>query len=172
MELDRRTPAQPSRAGPLRRWPASATPRALVLAAVVAAIVGHAHAGEARAVLSVTAYVVDTAGIGSSYQAQELVITPRDVERGYVDVAAASRFHIRNKGPSVLEFRATGDVFRSVRVTGAAGTAEFGSGGGTLLQKASNEGSGSLALNYRFELAPGIGAGPHKWPLALTVYPL
>ncbi|HYH43595.1 MAG TPA: hypothetical protein VD867_16595 [Burkholderiales bacterium] len=147
-------------------------PRALLLTAVVAAIVGHAHAGEARAVLSVTANVVETAGIGSSYQAQEFVISPRDVERGYVEVASASRFEFRNRGSSLLEFRSVSNVFRSVRVTGAAGTAEFGAAGGTLLQKPLQHGAGSVALSYRFELAPGVSPGQHRWPLSLTVLPL
>ena len=144
----------------------------LLGAAVFAALIGPAHAAEVRAVMSVTANVVESAGIGSSYQAQEFVISPRDVERGYVEVPSASRFELRNRGPSLLEFRGVSNVFRSVRVTGAAGTAEFGAGGGTLLQKPLQHGAGSVALSYRFELAPGVIPGQHRWPLSLTVLPL
>lgn len=146
--------------------------RRLIMTALFTALAGQAQAAEVRASMSVTANVVDTVSIGSSYQAQNLVVTARDVERGYVEVPAASRFEIKSKGPSLLEFRGVSDVFHSVRVTGVIGTAEFGSGGGTLLQKPFRDGAGSVALNYRFELSPGVSPGPHKWPLSLTVFPM
>ncbi len=146
--------------------------RKLLLAALFTALMGQANAAEQRAYMTVSANVVDTVGIRPLYQAQELVISAQDVERGFVEIASASRFEIRNPRPSLFEFRSVGDVFRSVHVTGNAGAADFGSQGGTLLQKPPGNGVSSVALNYRFELSPGVRPGTHKWPLALTVVPM
>jgi hypothetical protein len=171
MQPDDQTPAG-NLTAPLRPWRSAASLRSLVVTAILAAFATHAPAAEVRAAMTITANVVESAGIGSSYQAQELVISTRDIERGYVEVAHASRFQIRNKGPAVLEFRGMNALFRSVRVTSPGGTAEFGAAGGTLLQRPLHGGAGTVALNYRFELVPGVTPGPHQWPLSLTVLPM
>ena len=122
--------------------------------------------------MTVTATVVDTVSIRSVHQAQSLVVTAQDVERGYVDVSGGSRFEIRYKGARLLEFRPVGDIFRSVKVSGLEWSAEFGSDGGTMLQKSSGDATASVAINYRFHFAPGISAGAYPWPLLLTVLPM
>lgn len=153
--------------------------RRLVFAAFFAIIsaagrgIGCAEAAEARAFMAVTATVVDSVSIRAVHQAQNLVITAEDVGRGYVEVAAGSRFEIGHNGLCLFEFRPLGDIFRSVRVSGPEGlTAEFGSGGGTMLQKSAGRESATVAVNYRFQLAPGVRAGAYNWPLSLTVLPM
>lgn len=153
--------------------------RRLVIAASIAALSpvsgafsGHAQAAEARAFMAVTATVVDSVSIRSVHQAKNLVITPQDVERGYVEVPGGSRFEIRNKRPCLFEFRAVENIFRSVKVTGLQGTTEFGSDGALLLQGSFGNGLASVEVGYRFELAPGVSPGAYNWPLSLTVLPL
>lgn len=146
--------------------------RKLIVAALFSAFVGHSHAADVRAFMSVTANVVETVGVRSMYQARDIDISAEDIERGYVEISAASRIEIRNSKPSLIEFRTVGDVFRSVTVKGAAAIAEFGARGGSLLQKPSGSGVSELAFDYRFELTAGVKPGRHKWPLALTVLPL
>jgi hypothetical protein len=149
--------------------------RRLVFGALIAALVptgtDDAAAGQARAYMSVSATVVDSVSIRAIYQAQNLVVTPGDVARGYVEVPAGSRLEIRNPGPCAFEFRATGELFSSVRISGVDGVAELGPSGGTLLQKPA-AGGGAVAVNYRFALAPGIAPGAYGWPLSLTVLPM
>ena len=84
---------------------------------------------------------------------------------GYVDVAAGSRFELRHKGPCLFEFRPVGDIFRAVKVSGLAAAAEFNAEGGTVLQKSSGTAATSVAISYRFQLAPGVTAGAYAWPL-------
>lgn len=153
--------------------------RRLVIAAMLAglipggrATIGQAEAADARAYMAISATVVDTVSIRTMHQAQDLVLTAQDVARGYVDVPAASRFEITHKGPCLFEFRPSGTLFRAVRVSGVEGGAEFGSEGGTMLQKSSGGVSAPVALNYRFQLAPGVSAGAYSWPLSLTVLPI
>lgn len=159
---------------------ALALQRRLFLAASLAALspintltVPDAVAGEARAQLTVTAVVVDSFTVRSVHQASALVITPQDIQRGYVDAPAASRFEVRNSRPCLFEFRAAlKNIFRSVRVTGTSGAAEFGADGGTLLQTGFRNGAASVDVAYRFNLAPDVTPGTYAWPLSLTVLPL
>lgn len=148
------------------------TQRRLMVAALFTALVGHAGAAEVRAQITVSATVVDTVGIKPLYQAQDLVVTSQDIKRGFVEVPAASRFDIRNKGLTVFEFRPTADIFRSVKVTSSGAASEFGLAGGTLLQTSMGERVASVSVNYRFVLAPGVAPGTYRWPLALTVLPM
>jgi hypothetical protein len=147
--------------------------RRLMIAALLTALLGPAEAADVRAFMTVSATVVDTVSIRTIYQAESLVITAQDIGRGYVDVPVGSRFEIRNTGASLFEVRPLDPLFRSVKVTGPEGTAEFGSAGGTMLQRSvGHGGSVNVALGYRFELAAGLSPGEHKWPLALTVMPM
>lgn len=146
--------------------------RRLVLAALLSAMSGAVQAAEVRAVMGISARVVDSVGIRAIAQAQSLVITPQDVARGYVDVPGASRFEISTRGSSLFEFRNTDDVFRSVRITGLPAAAEFGAEGGSIVQRAVGSGVTTVALNYRFALKPGVTPGTRNWPLTLTVLPL
>jgi hypothetical protein len=158
---------------------ALAVQRRLVFAASLAALspinsatVGHAEAAENRAYMTVTANVVDTVSIRAVHQATSLVVTAQDVERGYVEVSAGSRLEIRNQRPCLFEFRAVGNIFRSVKVTGIQGAAELGVDGGTLLQGGFGNGLAKVDVGYRFELKPGVSPGAYGWPLSLTVLPL
>lgn len=134
--------------------------------------VGRVAAGESRAYMTVTATVVNTVALRTVHQSQQLVISVQDAQRGYVDVPAGSRLELSYEGPYVLEFRPIGDIFRAVKVSGLSTAAEFAAEGGTMLQRSSGRGSNRITISYRFQLAPGIGAGAYRWPLVLTVLPV
>jgi hypothetical protein len=159
---------------------ALAVQRRLVLAASLAAlspinafVAGEAAAAEGRAYMTVTATVVDTVTVRPVHQERTLTVTAQDVDRGYVDVQGASRVEIRNSRPCLFEFRPLADnVFRSVRVSGVQGTAEFGAEGATLLQTGFANAGKMVDIGSRFELAPGVRPGSYAWPVALTVLPL
>ena len=155
--------------------------RRLVFAASLAALspinsltVGDADAGEAKTYMTVSATVVDTVSIRALHQAGNLVVTQQDVDRGYVEVPAASRLEIRNSKPCLFEFRpaANDNIFRAVRVTGIQGSADFGPDGGTLLQTGFRDGAAMVEVGYRFELSPNVRPGAYRWPVSLTVLPL
>lgn len=146
--------------------------RRLLLAALFGAVFSQANAAETHAHMSVTANVVDTVGVRSLHQARDIVISASDVERGFVEIAGASRLEVRNPRPSLFEFRGVSALFRTVRVSGSAGAAQFGAEGGSLIAQPAGDGVARIALNYRFELNPTVQAGTHKWPLALTILPL
>ena len=146
--------------------------RRLMIAALFSAALGQTQAADVRALVPVSAAIVDTVDVRTLYQAQTLVITAHDVARGYVDVPAASRFHIRSKGASRFEFTSVSNVFESVRVDGVGAGAKFSRAGGTLIQTARADAATNVSLDYRFELSTDASAGAHRWPVSLTVVPL
>ena len=153
--------------------------RRLVITALAASLLPatavyprHAKAAETRAQMTVSATVVEAVTIRTLHQARDLMITAQDVERGYVEVPAASRFQVSGNSRTVLEFRPRGALVRSFSVTLPEGSARFGAEGGTLLQKARHLSASTVDVAYRFDLAAGTKPGSHPWPLSLTILPM
>jgi hypothetical protein len=149
--------------------------RRLAIFAIAAALIPmqrEAHADQARAQMSVSATVVDTVSVRSMYQAQQLVVSAEDVRRGYIDVAAGSRFSIRCASLCLFDFRPVGQLFKSVRVSGLDSAAEFGAAGATLLHKPAPGAPADVAINYRFTLSANVTPGAYPWPVALSVMPM
>jgi hypothetical protein len=154
--------------------------RRLVSAVLIAALSSvsplfatQAEAGQRRADMAVSATVVDTFNMRVLHQADSVVVSEQDAVRGYIDNPAASRFALTSDGLCVFDFRATGKLFRSLKVTMSDGTAVFGAEGGSMIQKASAaQGPAEIEIGYRFELAPGTTAGTYPWPVMLTVLPM
>jgi hypothetical protein len=154
--------------------PATALRRRLVILALAVALMPMSrgsHAEQARAHMKVSATVVDSVGVRSVYQAQTLQITAEDVRRGYVEVAAASRFDIRCTRMCLFEFTPTQGFVKTVRVTGLDAAAELDATGAALLHKPAAP-SREVAIGYRFTLAPDAQPGVYPWPVAVSVMPM
>ncbi len=108
------------------------------------------------------------------FQEQSLSVGAEDLKRGYVDVAAASRFSIRGRpGESYLvEFQPTAKIFDTVFVTGLGPALEVGTEGGSVTPRVAEAMQTQHALGYRFLLRPGTQPGVYPWPLNLFVHPL
>lgn len=98
-------------------------------------------------------------------------MTAADIERGYVDVAAASSFSVATNTALafLVDFRPRGDVFVSVRVTGLQNLVELGTHGGTALHDAARGRTSFYQLGYRFTLRPDLQPGSYPWPLEMSV---
>jgi hypothetical protein len=105
------------------------------------------------------------------HQAPALTVTARDVERGYVEVPAASSFSVvtNTQDGFLIEFRSRSDMFRSVVVTGLQAPVEIGAQGGTATNNAPHGRTTSHQLGYRFNLRPDLPPGDYAWPLELSV---
>ena len=132
---------------------------------------GRADAGDARTYMTVSAVVVQSVTLRVAHQAPTLVVTDRDVARGFITVAAASRLEIAHDGPYVLDFRPTVPVVSAFSVTGPGVAARFGPDGGTLDHRPRTRGAAPLVLDYRLQLAADTRPGVYPWPVALTVLP-
>lgn len=149
---------------------------ALVAAAMLVPLVAGVRLAEAgqSAALQVSASVVAKARLRNDHQAAQLAITAEDVARGYVDVAAASRFLVstNSRVGYLLEFRAAGSIFESVQIEGFGNAIRLGADGGTIVQRGPRSPDSPHELSYRFMLRPDVQPGSYQWPLQLSVQAL
>jgi hypothetical protein len=111
-----------------------------------------------------------TVRMQSLYQAGHVTIDQGDVNRGYVDVASASRFELFANTPYDVQFATHATWFRSVKISGLPNELEFGAEGGRYFQPLKSKVErGARQLDYRFELDPGTVPGTYVWPLSLVV---
>ncbi len=146
---------------------------ALVAAAMLVPLVAGIRLAEAgqSAALQVSASVVAKARLRSDHQAALLAITGDDVARGYVDVAAASRFLVstNSRVGYLLEFHAVGGIFESVQIEGFGNAVRLGADGGAIVQRGALSPDSPHELSYRFMLRPDVQPGSYRWPLQLSV---
>lgn len=132
-----------------------------------------AAAGSISQTITVTARVAPWVKLNLEHQQMQLAVTPDDIARGYVEVPAASRFTVttNNRAGYTLNFQPNAGIFRSVAIQGMGVSAEFGAGGGTIIQSGAESGVARIQteLGYRFYLAAGVQAGSYFWPLSLSV---
>ncbi|MBI5888792.1 MAG: hypothetical protein HZB82_08805 [Deltaproteobacteria bacterium] len=152
---------------------AAAVITVLSLAHVPAAGVAHGAANPAAASLSVqiSARVSPRVAVRTIYQAPEFVITNADVDRGYVDVAAASLFQVRNNSPAgyILAFEAGTAKFKEVRITGLASEVVITSGSAVSMQPYAGPYPVTMQLSYRFVLDKDAYPGTYAWPVMMSV---
>jgi hypothetical protein len=143
-------------------------------ALVIAVSCGAADARESRTTLAVSATVVPVARIERQSIPADVLITPRDLQRGYVDVEAPVALVIRSNSPGgyALDLDSVSPLFSSLVVRGLASEQSLGADGGTIVQRWQNAHVATLSLQFRFVLAPGLHAGHHAWPIELRVRPL
>ena len=157
-----------------RRLIAAVLLLALALSAQQKVHAAEAAAGGQTTKLTVMARVAAFFRLQVQHQATGLSITQQDIERGYVEAPAASRFSVSTNSPGnyVIDFRPNSDVFRAVQINGLNRVVELSADGGTVVANASQVGTMTHELTYRFVLHPQVSAGDYPWPLTLAVHPL
>jgi hypothetical protein len=105
------------------------------------------------------------------YQAPLIVISDRDIERGYVEMAAATRLRIKTNQKSgyTLLIEGLGGPFREAYITGLAHEIQINSAGAFIHQPYSKK-TVSAELGYRFILSETAKAGGYPWPLTISLY--
>jgi hypothetical protein len=124
--------------------------------------------------LQVTARVAAFFRLRLLYQAQAFTITQLDIDRGYVEVPAASRFAVitNSLASYVVDFRPLATFFESVSINGLGAPSSLSASGGSIVANAPQERSVLHQLSYYFVLRPGTPPGNYAWPLALAVHPM
>ncbi|MEP6998386.1 MAG: hypothetical protein ABI900_12105 [Betaproteobacteria bacterium] len=128
-----------------------------------------ARAASGLSAMKVSANVLPYLRLQVLKQASTLNVTPEDVARGYIDVAAATDLMARtnDRNGFSLSFDARSGVFRKAQVTGLASGVEIGPEGGMTHQPFTGN-QMLMHLSYRFFLAPEVGAGSYPWPLQIS----
>lgn len=144
----------------------------LSFVALAAAPVAQAEGRSAG--VSVSATVVVHARLKVLAQASGLKITAASIERGYIDVPAASDLEVRSNSREgfALVFDTMPNVFEAVQITGLGSPVELGMEGGTVVQRTYSLQPVSIRLGYRFILSKEVEPGIYPWPIALSVRPL
>ena len=122
------------------------------------------------AAMPVSVTVIAHAKIQSNYQATQLSISKSDVERGVVDIPAASRFSVTSNSRSgyLLEFDPIGNIFESVQIGGLGNNVQLDADGGSIVRRGSMPSNQSYELSFRFTLRPDAKPGSYPWPLLLS----
>jgi hypothetical protein len=102
-------------------------------------------------------------------QGEAVTVTAADIQRGFVEVPAGSRFELVANSAHTVHFAAQGAWFSAVKVSGLGGDLMLGPTGGEFLQPLRLAGPEIHQLNYRFDLSPQAVPGRYAWPLSLSV---
>jgi len=137
------------------------------------AFAGSSTGPSTSAKISMTATVLEHTRMQILHQAQEFVITPADIMRGFVEVPAASRVAVKSNNPAgyLLAFEVMSGpdaVFNSVNVLVGGRDVQIPAGGGWIPQPYIRGGV-TMDVSYRFALAKGAQPGTYNWPLMVSV---
>lgn len=148
------------------------TARIALIVALGAFVAGGTNAAGTR--FGVSATVRAVAWMEQESQPADLRITPRDLRRGYLDVATPVALVIKSNSPNgfALDVISLEPLAAAIVISGLDAAVSLGPDGGTIVQRWPRPHEVSLSLGFRFVLAPGLAAGDYPWPLRLAVRPL
>ncbi len=130
-----------------------------------------AEAAQTSAAMGVSVTVVAHAKMQTMFQETQLKISKDDVVRGFVEVAAASRFSVSTNSQSgyLLEFYPIGEIFESVQIGGLGSAVQISAEGGAIVQRGQLLVNFTHELSFRFTLRADVLPGNYPWPLQLSV---
>lgn len=143
----------------------------LLASALVSASFLHAVSDNKNGVLRVTVTIPLRQSVTILSQASSIVVTLKDIQRGYVDIAAATRMVIRNndKAGCLLLVQGLEPPFKKVLIYGFDREVEINSIESFVSQPYSKN-ELVKTLSYRFYLADDAGAGEYPWPLFFSIH--
>jgi len=109
--------------------------------------------------------------IHTRYQKPDLVITNKDIRRGYKEIKAGTRYFIQTnvRGQYELVFSSLPHVFKKVLVSDSSGTEyEVNNDGCVYMTYAGGRAGEEKTLNYLFYLDDHVRPGTYRWPMAMT----
>ena len=127
-----------------------------------------AGAGESRAQFSVTATVSPRASVEPLTQPAQLSISQVDVERGYVDVAAAYRVSSNDPSGYMVRLAPRTGLTRAVEVAGLSSPVVVTDQSVEVIQPAALRPQ-RLDLRFRLVLAENAVPGTYAMPVQLSV---
>jgi hypothetical protein len=127
-----------------------------------------AGAGESRAQFSVTATVSPRASVEPLTQPAQLSISQDDVERGYVDVAAAYRVSSNDPSGYMVRLAPRIGLTRSVEVAGLSSPVVVTDQSVEVIQPAALRPQ-RLDLRFRLVLAENAVPGTYSMPVQVSV---
>ncbi|MEW6066996.1 MAG: hypothetical protein AB1610_01670 [Nitrospirota bacterium] len=108
------------------------------------------------------------------FQTPELIITPADIIRGYIDIPDAVHAEIQNNNLAgyLIVFEGLGEYFKEAVVKGLGKDTIISSNGGWIAQPYNGKDPVMIELSFRFILSENITPGTYAWPLSISVSPI
>ena len=143
-----------------------------VLVLIAAARISPALAGSTTATLQVSVTVQARALLHVESAPAGLLLTEADVQRGYVELPAASRISVRTNSPTgyLLAFEITSGLIEEIQVRGLGAETYISSMGGWVAQPYTGAVT-SAELSYRLVLSKDARPGEYPWPVTLSASP-
>jgi hypothetical protein len=118
--------------------------------------------------LSVAARVLPMVRVQMLRQPATLEITAGDIERGFVELRAATVMRVVSNTRWEVSFLSHGDFARLTQVSGLSGSLPVGPDGSSRISRSASKEPASLELGYRFELSPDARPGTYPWPVTVS----
>jgi hypothetical protein len=143
----------------------------LILLAVIAVpLYKYIRSKETGASLRVSVSVLRRQNLEILSQVPTITIGENDIDRGYIDVPAATRLSLYNNDPAgcLLHFRGLAPPFEKTLISGLGGEIQIGNADAVVFQEYS-KGTVIRVLDYRFYLSEDASPGEYSWPLTITI---
>lgn len=102
-----------------------------------------------------------------------MLVTPEDVQRGYVEVRSATRFDLTSNSATHFEVWGGAPWLVGVHVMGMpGGELELTRNGRARTSLPPFRQHFRAELSYRFDLAPETAPGVYSWPLSVSLTPI
>jgi hypothetical protein len=136
----------------------------------------HAASPVLSAKIAISAQVLEHTSMDLVSQAGELTVTNADIQRGFINMPAASRVNIKSNNPAgyLLTFEVMSGplpLFESVQVNVGGREVQLSSAGGWV-PLPYVRGGAVLDISYRFMLSKQTQPGTYTWPLMTSVNPM
>lgn len=139
----------------------------LILLAVIGVPLYKKHS---EAALRVSVNVLKRQNLEILFQAPEVVVDENNLDRGYVDMPAATRLSIYNndRNGGLLHFSGLRPPFEKALVYGLGSEVQVGATDAFVYQEY-QKGIITRTLNYKFYLLDDAEPGNYPWPLTITI---
>ena len=128
---------------------------------------------QSSAKIAINATVLERTTMTVLTQIPEIIVTPVDIMRGYVDMLAATRIMVRSNNPAgyLLAFEDLGgqsSIFNSITVRVGGRDVQVSQNRGLVYQPYVR-GNVTLDVSYHFLLTKNAQPGTYRWPLMIAI---
>ena len=126
-------------------------------------------AGSSSVTMGVSVKVVARTVLSVVEEPAEVVVSPADVARGYVELPDALSFHVHSNNPGgyLVLLRSTGGPFAGATVSWASSEVSVTSTEAWIAQPY-RRGIHRVVATVRLAIPPGVAPGRYHWPIAVT----
>jgi hypothetical protein len=137
---------------------------------ILSSIPSNSFAGSRKAVIMVSATVMEKVTQTIVRQVGSLSVTQENIKKGYVDVPSATVLQVQTNNPEgyLLSFEVNEEMAKEVWVMDNGRTTVISGGVGFVQQPYPGSAGEVKEIGYRIFLASGMEPGLYPWPLSVS----